>query len=183
MPAASFLWRRLDAPGHDACRFEPLATGFRLAGMAAFLEAGRVCQLRYEVLADASFQTVNARVEGRVGPREVALAIRASRAGLWRVNGVEQPQLAGCIDLDLGFSPATNLLPIRRLRLQVGQAAEADAAYLEVPSLRMLRLPQRYRRTAALEYAYESPAHGYQATLKVTRIGAIAQYPGVFALE
>ena len=97
----------------------------------------------------------------------------------WR--GAATP-LAGCLDVDLGFTPATNLLPIRRLALAIGQRAEARAAYLAFPRLRLLVLPQIYRRLSATRYAYESPAHGYSATLHVTKIGAIADYPGVFEL-
>ena len=41
----------------------------------------------------------------------------------WFANGVEQDNVAGCLDLDLGFTPATNLFAIRRLSLKVGQRA------------------------------------------------------------
>jgi hypothetical protein len=45
----------------------------------------------------------------------------------------------GCLDIDLGFSPSTNLLPIRRLTLAVGEAATVRAAWL----------PFRFRRCIA----------------------------------
>lgn len=183
MRSAVFLWRRLDSPGHDACRLEKLETGYQLAGMAAFLESDRICQLKYRVVADHSFQTKSALIEGVVGSREISVSIRAGGARRWRVNGAEQPQLLGCIDLDLGFTPATNLLPVRRLGLRVGQEAEAPAVYLDIPAIKVLVLPQRYKRISRNEYAYESPAHGYRATLQVSRLGAIELYPGVFELE
>ena len=180
-PIAAFLWRRLDEPGHDACGLWRVANGWRLSGAAAFREAGLACQLRYEVLADRAWRTRRATVAGTAGRRVVDLRIAAGRQG-WRLNAVPRPSLAGCVDVDLGFTPATNLLAIRRLALEIGQRAEAPAAYLEFPRLRLLVLPQTYRRVSATRYAYESPAHGYAATLKVTPIGAIADYPGVFEL-
>jgi hypothetical protein len=178
-----YLWRRLDAPGHDACRFDQLATGYRLAGMAAFREGRTVCQLQYEVVADTAFRTRSARISGHLGRRDVQLVIRASRSGQWKVNGVAQPGLAGCIDLDLGFTPATNLLPIRRLALRVGQAVQVPTVYLDIPSLALRVIPQHYQRVSRSSYAYASPVHGYSATLQVSRHGAVESYPDVFELE
>ncbi len=48
--------------------------------------------------------------------------------GIWRVNDAAVPAVAGCIDLDLGFSPATNLLPIRRAANAYAYVS-ADTAY------------------------------------------------------
>ena len=181
-PVAVFLWRRLDERGHDACGLWRATTGWRLSGAAAFREAGLACHLRYEVLADSAWRTRRATVSGTAGRRVVDLQVTSAARGGWTLNGVPQPRLRGCVDVDLGFTPATNLLPIRRLALKVGQRAEAPAAYLEFPRLRLLVLPQIYGRLSATRYAYESPAHNYAATLEVTKIGAIANYPGVFEL-
>ncbi len=177
-----FLWRRLDEPGHDACALWPVANGWRLSGAAAFRDTGLACHLRYEVIADPAWRTRRATVSGQAGRRVVDLRITCAARGGWTFNGVPQPRLAGCADVDLGFTPATNLLPIRRLALKVGQRAEAPAAYLEFPRLRLLVLPQIYRRLSETRYAYESPAHNYSATLEVTKLGAIKDYPDVFEL-
>ena len=177
-----FLWRRLDEPGHDACALWPVANGWRLSGAAAFRDTGLACHLRYEVIADPAWRTRRAIVSGQAGRRVVDLRITSAARGGWTLNGVPQPRLAGCTDVDLGFTPATNLLPIRRLALKVGERAEAPAAYLEFPRLRLLVLPQIYRRLSRTHYAYRSPAHNYSATLEVTKLGAIKDYPHVFEL-
>ena len=57
--------------------------------------------------------------------------------GHWWQNEVEQPQVAGCIDIDLNFSPSTNLLPIRRCNLAVGEAVAVNAAWLRFPGFLM----------------------------------------------
>ena len=36
--------------------------------------------------------------------------------GDWKLNDVPVPELAHCVDLDLGFTPATNLMQLRRLQ-------------------------------------------------------------------
>ncbi len=177
-----FLWRKLNGPGHDCCQFSETAHGYRLLGVAAFREGRLVCQLRYEVLADSAFHTRRASVSGFVGKTPVDLRIRASNAK-WRVGGVVQPALAELLDLDLGFTPATNLLPIRRLSLSVGQEAQAPATYLSLPSMRLKVLPQRYKRISRTEYEYEAPSFGYRGVLVVSQAGAVVHYPGLFEME
>lgn len=177
------LWRRLDAPGHDACRFSFGPEGVALRGCAVFREGRRVCRLDYEVLADAGFRTRRARVAGFAGRAAVALDVRVARGQRWTLDGVEQPQLAGCIDLDLAFTPATNLLPLRRLALKTGQEAQAPAAWLAFPAMKLRRLPQRYRRLSRDEYDYEAPSTGYRGTLRVSGAGVVLHYPELFAAE
>lgn len=78
------------------------------------------------------------------------------------------------------FTPATNLLALRRLALAVGEEAQAPAAYLAFPSMHFKLLPQRYKRLSRTEYDYESPSFGYRGTLRVSPIGAVLEYPGLF---
>jgi len=181
-PTAVFLWRRLDEPGHDACGLWRLDTGWRLSGAAAFREAGRPCHLRYDVLADRAWRTRRATVSGHVGRRAVDLRIASAGRGRWRLDGALQPAISGCVDVDLGFTPATNLLPLRRLALKIGERADAPAAYLEVPRLRLVVLPQTYHRLSRTRYAYASPTAGYADTLEVSPLGAVIHYPEVFEL-
>jgi uncharacterized protein len=177
------LWRRLDTPGHDACWFVPSNNGWTLRGSAVFLESGQVCQLRYEVLADPAFQTQEAAVAGWIGETAVDLHVCAIGNRAWTVNGAEQPQLAGCVDLDLGFTPATNFLPVRRLALRVGEEAQAPAAYLAFPQLKFEVLPQRYKRISDTEYEYQAPSAGYIGMLEFSAHGVIVSYPGLFIEE
>jgi uncharacterized protein len=182
---ATFLWRRLEQPGHDACRLLRSDDSWRLEGTAVFRTAAGACCLKYQVLADDHFRTRRAAVSGYLGRRAIDLRIGATGdAGSrhWRLNGEPVPGVGGCLDVDLGFTPATNLLPIRRLALRVGEAVDAPAAYLSFPGLRLRALGQHYRRVGRDAYAYESPAFAYAATLRVDRHGAVVDYPGLFEL-
>jgi hypothetical protein len=96
------------------------------------------------------------------------------------VNGAPAPELTGLVDLDLGFTPATNLLPLRRLALEPGAAADTEAAWLDDATWTFSRLPQRYERRSANEYWYESPTAGYAALLTVTPEGFVTDYPGLW---
>lgn len=179
---AAFFWRKLDQPGHDSCRLFKLANGWRLCGAAVFRDECEPCHFQYDVFTDRAWQTRSAKVTGFVGRKAIDPRIRADRAGRWELNGVFKKTVQGCIDLDLGFTPATNLIALRRLALKVGQRADAPAAYLRFPDMRLIVLPQTYRRIGPIEYEYEAPTVDYSAILQVARSGAVIRYPGLFEL-
>lgn len=181
-PAAAFFWRKVDHPGYDSCRLFKLSGGWRLSGAAVFWEAHHPCHFQYDVVADSAFRTKSAAVVGYLGKNAIDIRIRSTGAGRWRVDGVPNAAIAGCVDVDLGFTPATNLIALRRLRLRVGQNAEAPAAYLAFPRMRFTKLPQRYERIGRTQYAYEAPTVGYAGTLQVSSSGAVVRYPGLFEL-
>ena len=179
-PTAAFFWRRLDHPGHDSCRLFKLQKGWRLIGAAVFSDSGRPCHLLYEVITDPAWKSRRARVAGFVGNRAVELRVSVTNSLRWAVNGKELGNVSGCIDIDLGFTPATNLIAVRRLALKIGQRCEAPAAYLAFPKVRLEKLPQTYHRVSRTQYAYEAPTFGYSGTLTVSPFGAVVHYPGLF---
>jgi hypothetical protein len=179
--SGSILWRRLDLPGNESARLEPADGGWQLMGAAVFTdEEGRLCRLYYQVECDAAWRTTRARVAGWVGDDPVEITVEADGAGRWRLNGRECPQVEGCVDVDLNFSPSTNLLPIRRLGLEVGQEAEVRAAWLRFPSFTLEPLEQRYRRTGEAAYRYESAGGAFVRDLAVNGDGFVIRYPGLW---
>ena len=181
--ADTILWRRLDLPGHELARLEAREDGFDLSGTALFLQEGRPCRLEYLVTCDATWRTVSARIRGSTGDREVEIDVAVDEERRWRLNGEDCPAVAGCLDIDLGFSPATNLLPIRRLSLAVGEAAEVRAAWLPFPQLTFEPLPQVYRREGESIYRYESDGGRFVRTLEVDAAGFVTTYPGLWRAE
>lgn len=91
--------------------------------------------------------------------------------------------MAGSTDIDLNFSPSTNLLPIRRLNLAVGEAANVNATWLRFPSFQLELLPQQYRRLGEDIYRYESAGGQFVAELKVNSSGFVLDYPGIWQAE
>jgi uncharacterized protein len=176
MMSEAILWRRLDTPGHEACRVAERGTWWSLAGAAAFLHEGRVCRLDYEVICDPVWETRIAKVSGWVGSDSVDVEISVDAERRWWIGGVERPEVAGCVDVDLNFSPSTNLLPIRRLALEVGREAEVRAAWLRFPTFTLELLDQRYRRTSETVYRYESGGGAFTADLRVNAAGFPVDY-------
>ncbi|HWQ14116.1 MAG TPA: putative glycolipid-binding domain-containing protein [Roseiflexaceae bacterium] len=179
----SILWRRLDQPGHEFAQLRRLETGWQLAGVAVFAHQRRPCRLDYLVACDDRWHTVSAQVSGWVGDRPVATRLAVDSTGRWWLNGAECPAVAGCIDLDLNFSPVTNLLPIRRLDLAIGAAAEVRAAWLRFPSFALEPLDQVYRHLDATTYRYESAGGRFVADLTVNTVGFVTTYPNLWQVE
>lgn len=181
MSGGSILWRRLDLPGHESASLELADGAWKLVGAAVFSDdEDRLCRLYYHIACDDAWRTTGARVAGWVGDDAVDVAIEADGAGKWRLNGEECPQVEGCIDVDLNFSPSTNLLPIRRLGLGVGQEAEVRAAWLRFPGFALEPLEQRYRRTGERAYRYESAGGAFVRDLTVDGDGFVVRYPGLW---
>lgn len=181
--AAAILWRREDRPGHESARISRDGGGWVLAGAAVFAHEGRPCRLDYRIVCDDGWRTRSATVTGWVGAEAIGIEIRVGGTGTWLLNGAECPQVEGCIDLDLNFSPSTNLLPIRRLRLGVGDEAEVRAAWLRFPSFTFEPLPQVYRRLSEEKYRYESDGGAFVRDLTVNAAGFVTRYPDFFEAE
>lgn len=183
MSIASILWQRLDTPGHDTCTLERNDTGWNLCGSAVFRHDGAPARLTYEVGCDAAWRTLHGHVEGTLGDRRVAFRITRTNADVWKLNDLVIPHLEDSVDLDLGFTPATNLLPLRRLDLAVGQSADAPAAWLDVSAGTLTLLIQRYERRSIATYWYEAPTVHYAALLEVASTGFVLRYPGLWEAE
>lgn len=109
------VWRRLDMPGHDPCRLRPSDDGWQLEGVAVFRDKGAGVCLAYRLELGAEWITSRGVVTGWFGDRDVRLEVARDVAGLWTLNDQPQSGLDGCVDLDLGFTPATNLSQLERV--------------------------------------------------------------------
>ena len=179
---ASVLWRRHDWAGHEAARLVRRDSGWELSGAAVFVYETRACRLDYSVACDDGWRTIATRVTGWVGHDGVDVTIAVDAARRWWMNERECPGVAGCVDVDLNFSPSTNLLPIRRLRLDVGQSADVTAAWLRFPSFALERFDQTYQRLGPAAYRYRS-ASGFTADLDVDDAGFATRYGDVWSAE
>ena len=86
--------------------------------------------------------------------------------------------LHGLIDVDLGFSPVTNTLPIRRLDPAIGEAIAVTAVWVRFSELTIEPLPQRYTRLAERRYRYESAGGAFVAEIEVDDLGLVTAYEG-----
>jgi hypothetical protein len=176
----SILWQGFFLPGHEICRLSSVNSGWQLEGTAIFAQDQQPGQLEYRVLTDPSWQTVSAQIRGWLGNSAVDMQVASDEAHVWSLNGIACPEVAGCIDLDLNFSPCTNLLPIRHLTLAVGQTASIKAAWLRFPGFQLEPLAQKYTRLDETTYHYESAGGQFIANLQVNPAGFVTDYPNIW---
>ncbi|HEV8610100.1 MAG TPA: putative glycolipid-binding domain-containing protein [Thermoanaerobaculia bacterium] len=180
---AAVLWRRIDRPGHESARLIALEAGWELAGTSVFAHEGEACRLSYRIVCDPEWRTRSVEVDGWLGPKEARVDARVERTGEWLAGGIDLPEISGCVDVDLNFSPSTNLLPIRRLNLAVGEEKTVRAAWLRFPSFRFEPLEQSYRRLSRERYRYRSAGGRFETELEVDESGFVTRYPGFWEMK
>jgi uncharacterized protein len=177
------LWRRLDAPGHDACRLAGRDGGWTVEGVAVFSHGQGPAKLAYELAVDGSWRARSGWIEGWIGSKPVSHSFTHEGTSVWTMNGKAVPGLDRCVDLDFGFTPATNLPQFRRLALEPGQAADAPAAWFDIDAGALACLHQRYERRGKTQYWYEAQSVGYAGLLEVFPNGFVQTYPGLWLAE
>lgn len=181
MAGALILWRRLDRPGHDACQMRFEADEWHLEGSAVWQGRGGPAWLDYGVTCAGDWQTRSARVQGRVAGRAYSLSIRRGQGGEWRVNGDEVPESHGLMEVDLGFTPATNTIALQRLKVAGG--GDSAALWLDDGDWRVKPLHQSYHRKDDGRWAYHAAESGFETCLTVDRHGFVTDYPGFWTKE
>ena len=148
-----------------------------LVGHARFRDATGWATLDYVVRCDLAWVTQSCDVTGTQGGGGVSLRLQRKDAD-WCLNDVWQPALAGCDAVALGFTPATTLMPVRRLP-DVG-VLRTRAAWLRLPGPLLDPLEQSYTRERGGFVRCETC--GAEARhLEVDSAGFVMRYPGAWA--
>jgi hypothetical protein len=177
------LWERLDLPGHDSCRLTQTGDGWELRGTAVFVDHAGPAHISYLVNCGRDWKCRAATLQGWIAHQQWDLEITRAANGEWQVNDESYGALNDVVDLDLGFTPATNLLHLRRHQLEIGEAADIPVAWIDLPQATLTYLPQRYERRSQTTYWYESPTAHYAALLEMAASGFVAEYPGLWRLR
>jgi hypothetical protein len=196
----SLFWERRDTAGAEHVLVDP-RNGLYARGTAVAVDpVPYTC--RYELRTDSGWATahVDVTAEGAGWVRSVRLELAAGR---WRATtaeqgnldavlsaaghagaglpGTEDPDLLyGAFDVDLGGSPLTNTLPIRRLGLlkaDPGVAHRISAAWVLLPSLEVVQADQIY--TALGDHRVRFATETFSADLTVDDDGFVIDYPGL----
>jgi uncharacterized protein len=173
-------WRHREArDGFEVVFF----SGRRVEGHTAAVEEGDAWAVRYSIELAPDWTTRSAHVVARSASGEHALSLEGDGAGRWLIDGAPAGHLDGVLDVDLESSAFTNALPVHRLGLELGQAADAPAVYVRALDLRVERLEQRYARIdddgPRERYDYSSPRFDYADRLVYDEHGLVLEYPGL----
>lgn len=177
-------WQDWDGEGLEHCQCREDAQGLVLEGVVAGTRHGAYGG-HYCVRTDALFRTREVRVAYVGGP---TLHVEADAEGNWQdmISGKTLPLLDGCFDVDIGITPATNALPIKRLKLAVQESREIAVAYVPLPDqIEADFVPQRaeQRYTCLMpdrRYRYDGLFRAFTAELEIDDAGLIIDYPDTF---
>lgn len=102
-------------------------------------------------------------------------------SGRWgEINGAHRPELDGCTEIDLHVTPFTNSLPIRRLQLDPGDGAEITVALVDVETLGVVPVAQRYEHIAPGRWRKTHVATGLSVEFAVDEYGLVHDEPDLF---
>jgi uncharacterized protein len=166
----ALLWQAGDG-GSEICVLERAGKGSRLRGTVLTHEAKEPIELRYTVTVDAAWATTDVEVLVSLAGGEPHELV--DLGALW--SGKERPpEFEDCVDVDLSFTPSTNTLPIRRLRLGIGGSHTIQAAWVRFPELTVVKAAQTYTRLDEFTYRYASG--DFEAELTVDDDSLVASY-------
>ena len=169
----SVLWRGVDP--FSAELFQ-LTRGERLWDLHGVVLADLPdggTEIRYLLRADELWRSHRLRVE-MTGAHIGTLDLVGDGHGAWSVDGERAPDLDGCVDVDVGVSPSTNTLPIRRLAPPVGRPVVVPVAWVRFPELTVEVDRQTYERLDERRWMFRS--EGFEAELEVDDEGLVVRY-------
>lgn len=143
-------------------------------GLILGAACGVPLRIEYRVLCHSNWLTSKLELRQQHGRAGNRLELARDANGAWTRDGRPLPMLGRCTDVDLGFSPSTNTLPIRRLALGIGRSETIDAAWVLFPDLEIRASPQTYTRLSDQSYLYASG--DFSAELTVDAAALVIDY-------
>jgi uncharacterized protein len=187
------VWEGVDAWRREVAAVELTPDGVTATGTQVGVDP---LPYRADYRLDAGHGFVTARLDvvaqGTGWRRELELvhdgrgnwtcrAAACGEAGLPAPGGDAEP-LRGALDCDLGFSPLTNVMPIRRSRIdRRGEAEDFLMAWVSLPDLGVHASAQRYEhvRPGVVRYVDRGTFDGFRAELELDADGLVECYPGL----
>lgn len=162
----------LEEPGTEWLTLLSTPDGYRAEGRFEGRWNGQPATGRYTLALRHDWRVAKVEVlwQGR------SLALETDGVGNWSGPDGPLPELAGCLDVDIAWTPFTNTLPIRRM----GETGETRAVYIAPPGLVPKAAHQRYTRLGEALWRYESLTSGYTNEITVDGHGLVVEYPGLF---
>jgi len=148
------------------------ADSYELAGTTLIMHDGVRVEIVYRVEVASDWSTRSATID--IAARARNHRVEVPEPGIWLIDGEHRADLDGCIDIDLGWTPATNTIPIRRLELEGRDSATIRAAWLKWAELEFMASDQTYTKTGKATWRYASG--NFSAELLVDDHGVVLRY-------
>jgi hypothetical protein len=170
------LWERSDRLFMELGRLDRVGDRYELSGMALYRGRSGPTAVTYRIETDDRWRTreVELTLDEPTGTQSMSL--RANGTGRWWRNGAPLDLPFPCLDVDLAISPSTNILPIRRLELAVGDSGVASVLWVQVPSFAARAVEHTYERVERNAYRFKGRFGSYK--IDVDDNGMVLDFPG-----
>ncbi|HEX6310814.1 MAG TPA: putative glycolipid-binding domain-containing protein [Acidimicrobiia bacterium] len=197
MPTRLVMWAGTDEWRAEAASVELTEDGIRATGTQLGVDP---LPYRAEYSLDATGGFVTRRLEVRTAGSGWSRRVELTHAGAgaWTCTaeqvgevdlappGGDVETLRGARDCDLGFSPLTNLMPVRRLGLHEHEGAQDYLmAWVSVPDLELFASAQRYEHVrhdeagSTVRFVDRGRFAGFTADLELDADGLVLVYPAL----
>jgi hypothetical protein len=166
-------WATWDGEHHDTTTIRYENEGFTVSGV---LTRERV---EFVVRMSSAWQVRQFILFRDLEEPDLWLATDGS--GRWgEMNGAHRTELDGCYDVLVLGSAFTNALPIHRLPLLEGHAAEVPVVCIDPETLEVEAVIHRYTRLAERRWRIETETVGSAIEVDVDEHGVVLDYPESF---
>jgi hypothetical protein len=170
------LWESSIDVGHEWCELDDDRVSPGLRGFVVVVGDDVPWRVEYRIELDPNGLTSRLRIEAEGVSTPVTIDVSSDRRGRWTRTGTDDVVVddAAALDVDLGFSPSTNTLPIRRLGLEIGETREIGVLWVLFPSFEIVAGRQRYERLGERSWRYRSGT--FVGDLVVDEAGLVETY-------
>jgi uncharacterized protein len=175
------IWQADFAPGLETLDLSRSTDSIHVDSIVQGVADGQVFKMRYQFHLNLDWTVISLHLTELPGFDEVDLYPKEATCS-WLTPSFlyELDDLKDCLYIDISFTPFTNTLAIKKLKLEVGQSADLRALYVESPTLGFKVSEQRYERLSQFEYRYMSLGSGFTAVITVDQDDLVVNYPGLF---
>ena len=175
------VWRRtIDDKSIEHCTVASRPDEVRISGHIIAAHDSQPLEVTYDIRCGADWAAKAIEIEQAWGGSTRRLRMARAENG-WVIDGAPDPRLAGCAEVDIGLTPSTNALAIRRLGLAVSETRDITAAWVKLPALTVEPSHQRYERLRPHDYRYTNLDSGFTAVVTVDALALPVTYEGVWA--
>jgi hypothetical protein len=168
----NYRWVPVDGVGLE--HLELTETKTRILARSTVIGSFESCDFgaQYEVELDTTwtFRSLRlVRTDGRM------LELESDGRGGWSKPGFED-----CVDIDIGVTPFTNTLPIRRARFTPDVPQRFHMAWVPLDTLEPFVDEQIYVKRDATHFHYAAADGSFEADITVDSDGLVTDYPGLY---
>jgi hypothetical protein len=172
-------WQSDEYHSAEHCTVSSSARGYETTSVIRGSYEGDAFEANYTIITNKDWRTLSAKVELNRNHEKQSLLFENNGGDQWLFNSIPDERFNNCIDVDLPLTPFTNTLPIRRLKMNTGDAQLIKVIYIDVfGSIRAVQ--QKYTRLSASIYKYENVPNDFEAVITVDDLGFVVDYPGLF---